>query len=312
MSQLTRTTWDNTYNQFGSGSFKNNTSQLITEAVMRQFSKDAEDSLAFLSNANVFNVSNDTAISISGNTTSNSKADLYISRSGASSLSYGMGGSIQLKNTTSSKSILLQNSDDYFQIFTNTTETLRIRSDGCLIIGTQGSSEDNSGDNGIVSYFTSAFTDIIHLNADFFSNQTVATTHGIQSLEGYCLTSHTSGIVNQCIATIGNFELGGAGNVTEARSVDAGGVITGSGTLTNWYLYWCGTGPISGAVTNGYGLYVDVFKTGFTNKFGVYVADTTCKNVLHGKLNLADLPTSSAGLTSGDIWVNSNVLTRVP
>jgi len=31
-----------------------------------------------------------------------------------------------------------------------------------------------------------------------------------------------------------------------------------------------------------------------------------------GQLNISSLPTSSAGLSSGDIWLNSNVLTIVP
>lgn len=54
MSQLTRTTWDSTYNNNSSGPFKTNSTQAITEPVMQAFSKDAEDSLAFLTDVNQF------------------------------------------------------------------------------------------------------------------------------------------------------------------------------------------------------------------------------------------------------------------
>jgi hypothetical protein len=51
MGQLSKATFDSTYNQSGSGSFKDNTSRDITPAVLRQFADDIADSLLFIDSA---------------------------------------------------------------------------------------------------------------------------------------------------------------------------------------------------------------------------------------------------------------------
>ena len=127
-----------------------------------------------------------------------------------------------------------------------------------------------------VSYICNEGT-IFHINTLFQSEQTVANPSSIQVVEGYVKCSHT-GIVALAIGTIGNFELSSNGTVTEARSVDAGGIVTGSGTLTNWYLYWAGIGPVSGTVVNGYGFYFGTWPSGVTNKYGIVINDSTAKN----------------------------------
>lgn len=54
MAEVTKTVFDTTYNQSGSGSFLDNTSQAIQASTVRQFAKDIEDSTFFLKD-NAFN-----------------------------------------------------------------------------------------------------------------------------------------------------------------------------------------------------------------------------------------------------------------
>ena len=75
---------------------------------------------------------------IEGYTTSAGNADLLINRSGTASTGVGNGSCIQLQNTTSSKSFLLQGSDDVLQFLnygTSWNERMRIDSSGNLLVG---------------------------------------------------------------------------------------------------------------------------------------------------------------------------------
>ena len=57
---------------------------------------------------------------------------------------------------------------------------------------------------------------------------------GPQALEGYTQVAHQSGTVGLALGTIGNVEVAGSGNTTEVRSMQAGGVITGNGSVQHW------------------------------------------------------------------------------
>ena len=69
----------------------------------------------------------------------------------------------------------------------------------------------------------------------FYASQSdPAPDGGPQALEGYTVVQHDVGTVALAIGTIGNVELAGAGRTKEARSLQAGGVITGSGVTERW------------------------------------------------------------------------------
>lgn len=57
---------------------------------------------------------------------------------------------------------------------------------------------------------------------------------GPQALEGYTVLQHDVGTVAMAHGTLGNIEFAGAGRTKQARSLQAGGVITGSGVVEHW------------------------------------------------------------------------------
>jgi len=101
--------------------------------------------------------------------------------------------------------------------------------------------------------------------------------------------------------------------------------VAGSQILAPYY-----TGANNPTITNYYGLAInpsDEYSAtlAVTNRWGVYQMGTSDNNWFAGKviigstntvgsspLNVKGLPTSSAGLSSGDIWSNAGVLTVVP
>ncbi|MBZ5560166.1 MAG: hypothetical protein LAO77_23155 [Acidobacteriia bacterium] len=64
--------------------------------------------------------------------------------------------------------------------------------------------------------------------------QLVASPGGPQALEGYTLVAHDHGTVALALGTIGNVEIGGAGDVTEVAPLQSGGVFTGPGHVARW------------------------------------------------------------------------------
>jgi len=59
-------------------------------------------------------------------------------------------------------------------------------------------------------------------------------TGGPQGLEGYVYIKHPEGKTRLAIGTIGNVEVAGSGAVTEIRSMQAGGIVSGSGRVDKW------------------------------------------------------------------------------
>ena len=57
---------------------------------------------------------------------------------------------------------------------------------------------------------------------------------GPQALEGYTYMAHPSGTTRLAFGVISNVELAGAGDVTEVRSMQSGGVVSGSGNIGRW------------------------------------------------------------------------------
>src|SRR3990172_5025373 len=127
-----------------------------------------------------------------------------------------------------------------------------------------------------------------NVNSIFRSNQAVANSGNIQGLESYVKVSHPSGTVNLAIAGVSNIEpaMASGRTLSIARSHQAGGNLTGAGTVTTWAAYYAqpfaNTG--GGTITNGYGLYVDDFPSGVTNMYGVYIKDADADNYFAGNL----------------------------
>lgn len=111
---------------------------------------------------------------------------------------------------------------------------------------------------------------------------------GPQGIEGYTYTNQT-GTTTLSLGIIGNVEHGGSGITTSMRAVQGGFYISGSGGGDHAAAFAANGGRIrngTGTYTNGYGLYVDVFRPGFTNKYGVYVADPTADNYFAGTVTV--------------------------
>jgi hypothetical protein len=84
---------------------------------------------------------------IGGYTTSQQIAEIYVSKSGSASTSIGSGAAIQLANSTSSKSVLIQGADDVLQFWANNgswNERARIDSSGNLLVGTTSTGPVNA------------------------------------------------------------------------------------------------------------------------------------------------------------------------
>jgi len=128
------------------------------------------------------------------------------------------------------------------------------------------------------------------VNSLIRANQTAATTGSVQGLESYVKTSHASGTVNLAIGIVGNIEpaMASGRTLSIARSIQAGGNLTDTGTVTSWAAYYAQpfANSGSGTITNGYGLYIDNFPSGVTNKYSIYQSDVTAENYFAGKLNI--------------------------
>jgi len=68
----------------------------------------------------------------------------------------------------------------------------------------------------------------------FLEQLGAAPAGGPQALEGYVKIAHDRGVVALAIGAIGNVEQNGAGDVTEIRSTQSGGVVTGPGRVHHW------------------------------------------------------------------------------
>jgi hypothetical protein len=144
------------------------------------------------------------------------------------------------------------------------------------------------------SVFTTAHSGGPSLSGMFRANQTAATPHSIQGVEGYTKTSHASGTVTLSIGTIGNVEHSGAGILLMARSIQAGGILSGNGTIRD--AIPVNISPIAitgtGTITNSHGLLVGIHSAGkgtITNKYNIRTLDSTGKNLLRGSMEMPDL-----------------------
>lgn len=143
----------------------------------------------------------------------------------------------------------------------------------------------------IASNYASSTTTGSTINSLFFTTQTVGTTGGPQSVEGYTKTTNSSGTVVLSLGTIGNTEHAGLGTVTTMRSVQAGGISTAGGTITEHISFYGGFAITAGAgvCTRHYGLFLATASAGggtITSRFGVYQEDPLAENAFGGTTSL--------------------------
>lgn len=183
-----------------------------------------------------------------------------------------------------------------------------------LFIGTGTGSVADTRIGKLKTIFSTADNTVFHISSFHQAEQTAATTQSIQALEGYAKISHTSGTVALGIGTIGNIEISGAaGTTTFARAVQGGVVVSAAATVTAAAAFYGGlVNPGGGTITDGYGLYLENFPAGVTNKWFLYCLDTNAVSIIAGKIRTSGLPTSAAGLPSGSMWNNANVVNIVP
>jgi hypothetical protein len=120
-----------------------------------------------------------------------------------------------------------------------------------------------------------------------YAEHSAATTGAVCGIYGVSKATHTSGTVSMLIGVEGNPFNSSSGTVTNMRGVEGVPVVQSSGNVTNASALW-GTVIVSGSatVTNGYGLYIDAFSSGITNKWGVYVNDANAKNYFGGNVSI--------------------------
>lgn len=151
------------------------------------------------------------------------------------------------------------------------------------------------------------------LNAIFYIDQTVATTGGGQGVEGYVKSSNSTGTIVLNIGAVGNLEHSGSGTLQYGRCVQGGGIVSGSGTITDlagFFSTFAITG--SGTITTYYGLYLETPSEGggtITNRYGVYSQDPDAINFFAGSVHLGSASQiGTATLAAGTVTVsNANV-----
>jgi hypothetical protein len=172
---------------------------------------------------------------------------------------------------------------------------------------------------------------------------TAGVIHNLTSLagHGYLTTqnSTTSDITTSLVTTFQSFLQNYGGNITNAynyltRTNISNSLVannTRNSTITNLYNLYIenniGGNFATATVTNLYAIYIasNVGATGtITNRWGVYAPDVSMRHYFNGKLligtttagtsnvRISGLPTSSAGLVSGELWNNGGVVNIVP
>jgi hypothetical protein len=171
-------------------------------------------------------------------------------------------------------------------------------------------------------------TDDDHLSFTAVANVTAAPMNSAQAMEGYVTLNHASSTVDLAIAVIGNIEHLGAGAVSSSRASQFGIVVRNgcgaiaeainvlsagvtkisgtNGTITNHYQFYAVAPVNSPVITNKYSYYSEsgAGDAVFADQVGIGGAP-------HSKLTIHSIPTSAAGLTTGDVWSNAGVLTIV-
>ncbi|MBS1577144.1 MAG: hypothetical protein JST09_17740 [Bacteroidetes bacterium] len=123
--------------------------------------------------------------------------------------------------------------------------------------------------------------------ADVLTIQSAASTGSTISFNLTGRATHTSGTVAQVVGLNTTAEHNGSGSVTSLKGIQSIPQLSGSGSVTDLMAFTAVfSRPGTGTATNAYGLYINNFSAGLTNKWGVYVTDATAKNYFAGSLCL--------------------------
>lgn len=162
------------------------------------------------------------------------------------------------------------------------------------------------------SYYSTNSAAAFRVGAYFQSDQTAANSTSIQGLEGYTKVTHSTGTTTIAIGTIGNIELSANGGITEARSVQGGGNLTGTGTISAWKLFYGNAANSGGgAISTGYGLYIDTWPSGVTTKYNLYTADAAGIQYFSGMSVYPPIDLGSVGTSQNDYLIGGGTVFKI-
>ena len=134
-------------------------------------------------------------------------------------------------------------------------------------------------------------------NSSFYNELGVANNGSQETMQLYSVSSQPSGTTSIVMPLFLFENYTGGGTLGQVRMVLSDGAMSGSGTVTNWYQF---EGNVNnqgtGAITNGYGFYMNPWGGNVTNKYGVYINDATAKNYFGGPLGIGTTNTFSYSL----------------
>lgn len=144
-----------------------------------------------------------------------------------------------------------------------------------------------------------------------YEELTVASSNSVQGFVSQVITNHSTGTAALAIALSGNACNYNNATTTELRGVQGGVQLdTGSGGGTNAACFYAvPTGRVhsgTGTFTNGYGLYVSAFGSGFTNKYAIYVSDATAISFFNGPIKFGTGQLIGAGVGGSLATLNPN------
>jgi hypothetical protein len=133
--------------------------------------------------------------------------------------------------------------------------------------------------------------------SSFYNELGVANNGSQETMQLYSVSSQASGTTSLVMPLFLFQNFTGGGTLGEVRMVFSDGAVGGSGNVTNWYQF---EGNVNnqgtGAITNGYGFYMNPWGGNVTNKYGVYINDATAKNYFGGPIGIGTTNTFNYSL----------------
>lgn len=134
--------------------------------------------------------------------------------------------------------------------------------------------------------------------------QSVASSGFVVSIVAETQAIHTTGTITTVVGLLGTTDITGVGGTTTwSRGVEGSGACHTGTTVTNHASIYSGAPGTGGTLVNVYGLYIEAISQGSALNYAI--------KSLGGRIGFVSLPTSAAGLASGDLWNNSGVVNIV-
>lgn len=220
----------------------------------------------------------------------------------------GGGGAIVLRNPTGTTNLVGSGTFTATRHISSADVSLAIAkavaSDGTTIPVTANHSDETALTKSFVTSFNSVSASGTILGTLLSLVQSVATSGTVFGARIYSFATHTSGTVVSLLGVDGAVVVSGSGGtVTGVKPVNASATVESGATVTNLQMMHVGSILNAGTITNAYGLYIESVTAGATLNYAI--------KTLGGRVGFVSLPTSSAGLASGDLWNNSGVVNIV-